>query len=204
MAYGTMATWCEAPVLWADEQEDCSECSCTPATYPQLHQRPPSWFGWTTGTVQGFLVALDPQPTYRPRHPEATALYGLVQDLYERVKLLWEERFEPRYGPWRGFYDEAVARYLDCGVFERGFARAYCDSCRHDFIVALSCKGRGLCPSCAAKRGARLGEFLTDQVLEPVDHVQWVFTLWSQTWPSGSSASSTSRCERDSSALTNT
>ncbi len=35
----------------------------------------------------------------------------------------WEERFERRYGFWRGFVDEQVGRYLDCGLFENGFAR---------------------------------------------------------------------------------
>ena len=35
----------------------------------------------------------------------------------------WEERFERRYGFWRGFVDEQVRRYLDCGLFENGFAR---------------------------------------------------------------------------------
>jgi len=34
--------------------------------------------------------------------------------LYETVKGQWEERFESRYGFWRSFGDEAVARYLDC------------------------------------------------------------------------------------------
>ncbi|MES9859144.1 MAG: transposase zinc-binding domain-containing protein [Sedimenticola sp.] len=27
-------------------------------------------------------------------------------------------------------------------------ARAYCDECGEDFLIAYSCKGRGICPSC--------------------------------------------------------
>jgi hypothetical protein len=130
-----------------------------------------------TGLGPGLLAVFEPVTAYRPRHPQATALFRLLEQLYERVSLLWEERFEPRYGPWRGFYDQAIARYLDCGILERGFVRVYCDACRHDFVVAFSCKGRGLCPSCAAMRGAKLAEFLEQKVLEPVDHVQWVFTI---------------------------
>ena len=42
---------------------------------------------------------------------------------YETVKLHWEERFEQRYGYWRGLTDAAVAKYLDCGLFDNGFAR---------------------------------------------------------------------------------
>ena len=30
------------------------------------------------------------------------------------MKALWEERFEKKYGYWRGFVDSVVARYLDC------------------------------------------------------------------------------------------
>jgi hypothetical protein len=43
--------------------------------------------------------------------------------------------------------------------------------------VAFSCKGRGLCPSCAAKRAAELAAFLHEEVLEEVGHAQWVFSL---------------------------
>ena len=63
---------------------------------------------------------------YRPRDPRKTALWGLLDTLYERVKGSWEERFERQYGFWRGLVDEAVARYLDCGVWDNGFARVRC------------------------------------------------------------------------------
>ena len=53
--------------------------------------------------------------------------------------MLWEERFESRYGFWRGFVDDAISRYLDCGLFEHGFARVRCGTCRHEFLVALDC-----------------------------------------------------------------
>ncbi|MEY6434130.1 transposase zinc-binding domain-containing protein [Thioalkalicoccus limnaeus] len=32
-----------------------------------------------------------------------------------------------------------------------GFARARCSDCGHDFLVAFSCKGRAVCPSCNAR-----------------------------------------------------
>ena len=131
----------------------------------------------STGPLCGASQVCEPDACYKPSHPQATALYRLLESLYDRVKLLWEEQYEARYGYWRGLVDEAVARYLDCGVLECGFARIFCDACRHEFLVAFSCKGRGLCPSCAAKRGAELALFLQDEVLAPVDHVQWVFTL---------------------------
>ncbi len=114
---------------------------------------------------------------YRPRDPRKTALWGLLDTLYERVKGVWEERFERRYGFWRGLADEAVARYLDCGVWNSGFARVRCRKCPEEYLVAFSCKGRGLCPSCGAKRAAELAAFLIDEVVEDVGHAQWVFTV---------------------------
>ncbi len=46
-------------------------------------------------------------------------------------------------------------RYLECGILAYGFARAYCADCGRDFLVAFSCKGRGVCPSCNARRMAQ-------------------------------------------------
>jgi hypothetical protein len=63
---------------------------------------------------------------YRPRDPRKTPLYGLLDSLYERVKGVWEERFERSCGFWRGLVDEVVAGYLACGVWQAGFARVRC------------------------------------------------------------------------------
>ena len=76
---------------------------------------------------------------YRPRDPRKTPLWGLLDTLYERVKGSWEERFERKYGFRRGLADEAVARYLDCGVWDNGFARVKCRRCPQEFLVAFSC-----------------------------------------------------------------
>ena len=61
---------------------------------------------------------------YRPRNPRESALYQLMEAHYEDVKAAWENRFEKRYGFWRGFVDSVVARYLDCGVAEIRFRKA--------------------------------------------------------------------------------
>ena len=42
---------------------------------------------------------------YRPRRPQQTPLYRLLESLFEPVKLCWEERFEARYGFWQGCWD---------------------------------------------------------------------------------------------------
>jgi hypothetical protein len=114
---------------------------------------------------------------YRPRDPRKTPLYGLLESLYERVKGAWEERFERSYGFWRSLVDEVVASYLACGLWQGGFARVRCRRCPEEFLVAFSCKRRGVCPSCGAKRAAELAAFLQDEVVEEVGHAQWVFTI---------------------------
>ena len=44
-----------------------------------------------------------------------------------------------RYGFWRGLLDGVVARYLDCGIFERGFVRIRCPDCAAGYLLALAC-----------------------------------------------------------------
>ena len=41
---------------------------------------------------------------------------------------------------------KAFAKYLECGIFAHGFARARCGDCGHDYFVAFSCKGRESAP----------------------------------------------------------
>ncbi len=83
---------------------------------------------------------LDPPPLYRPRNARASPLFQLFENYYEDVKAVWEERFEKKFGFWRGFVDTVVARYLDCGVAEGGFARLRCDTCKVEKLLTLSCQ----------------------------------------------------------------
>ena len=68
-------------------------------------------------------------------------------------------------------------RYLECGILAHGFARARCEDCGHDFLIAFSCKGRGVCPSCNARRMAETAAHLVDQVFPPLPVRQWVLSV---------------------------
>lgn len=81
-----------------------------------------------------------------------------------------QEDFERSYGFWRGLVDEVVEGYLACGLWQGGLARVRCRRCPEEFLVAFSCKRRGLCPSCGAKRATELAAFLQDEVVEQVGH----------------------------------
>jgi hypothetical protein len=120
---------------------------------------------------------LAPPELYRPRNVRATPLYQFLEAHYEDVKAIWEERFQKKYGFWRGFLDQVVASYLDCGDEEAGFARLRCEACGAERLLTLSCKQRGLCPSCDAKRAAAFGALLRDEILEEVGHCLVTFTL---------------------------
>jgi len=55
---------------------------------------------------------------------------------------------------WRGFVDTVVARYLDCGVAEAGFARLRCQACGAEKLL----RGNGQRPSAAeGRRFAAIG-----------------------------------------------
>ena len=115
-----------------------------------------NWWASTLQQTPRVAVATCPAAPYRARNPRATPLYRLFDAHFEEVKGQWEDRFERRYGFWRGFVDEQIRRYLDCGLYENGFARVRCPDCHEEYLLAFSCKTRELCPSCAAKRSAEI------------------------------------------------
>jgi len=114
---------------------------------------------------------------YKRREPEKTALYRIVSQYREELPVIWEDRFQPTYGVLRKEVTEALNEYLNCGLLSHGAARAYCDTCKHSMLIAFSCKKRGICPSCSAKRAVVFAEHLYDSVLEKVEHRHVVFSL---------------------------
>ena len=67
--------------------------------------------------------------------------------------------------------------YLECEILAHGFARARCEDCRRERLIAFSCKGRGICPSCNARRMCEVADHLTDHVLPHVPIRQWVLSV---------------------------
>jgi len=60
-----------------------------------------------------------------------------------------------------------LCRYLDCGILAYGFARARCAACGHDFLIAYSCKCRGVCPSCTTRRMVETAAHLVYESVKP-------------------------------------
>ena len=56
-----------------------------------------------------------PQGIYRPRDAQATALYRLVEDNFDELERVWDDRYEKQHGFWRPVIRHVVEQYLDCG-----------------------------------------------------------------------------------------
>ena len=54
-----------------------------------------------------------------------------------------------------GYVEEELRGYLECGLLCFGFGGALCTGCGTGFVVAFSCKGRGVCPYCNGRHMAR-------------------------------------------------
>jgi hypothetical protein len=114
---------------------------------------------------------------YRPRNHEASPFFKVVRDYFDEFERVYPERFQNKYGFWRPVIHSSIDKFLKCGDVKQGFARVRCPECGEEFFVAFSCRQRGCCPSCDQKRSLLLGHRLREEVLAPVPHRQWVFTV---------------------------
>ena len=111
---------------------------------------------------------------YYERHrPEQTLLYPIVAEYYPAFQDLMaaQGRALPEYVQ-REFED-----YLRCGRLEHGFLRVRCERCHAEKLVAFSCKRRGFCPSCGARRMVESAALLVDEVLPREPLRQWVLSV---------------------------
>ena len=131
--------------------------------------------------VPGFPVRIRRRPhggpaeprRYERRRPEKTPLHKVISENLESW-LAWREAGER---PVPGYVEDELRGYLECGLLCFGFARAVCMTCRTGFVVAFSCKGRGVCPSCNGRHMAQTAAHLADHVIPPVPVRQWVISV---------------------------
>ena len=114
---------------------------------------------------------------YRPRHPERTVFYQLFEDHFDSYALCYEERFEPCSGALRPVVVRSVEQFLSCGRLQGGFARIRCPKCHAEHLLAFSCRTRNFCASCQAKRSVLFAEKLISEILAPVPHRHWTFSI---------------------------
>jgi hypothetical protein len=116
-----------------------------------------------------------PAPSRRNerRRPEKTPLFKIVSECLES----WLAHRSAREHPVAEYVEEESRGYLTCGLLCFGFARALCTWCPQRFVVAFSCKRRGVCPSCNGRHMAQTAVHLVDHVIPPLPVRQWVISL---------------------------
>lgn len=125
-------------------------------------------------TAEAVACATSRIATYRRRQPERSVLYRAVRSyLATWLELAQDE--SGRSAP--AHVEREFRRYLECGILAHGFARARCVGCGHDFLVAFSCKGRGVCPSCNTRRMVETAAHLAEHVIPRLPVRQWVLSV---------------------------
>jgi ribosomal protein S27E len=111
--------------------------------------------------------------TFESHHPEQTLLYQLIEKYYPALV----EQLEAQGRSLPTHVHREFEAYLKCGRLEHGFLRVRCEKCHFERLVAFSCKKRGFCPSCGARRMAETAALLSDEVFPDVPLRQWVISF---------------------------
>ncbi len=114
--------------------------------------------------------------TYRARNPAGNPLNRLALDHLLEFKEWLKSAPSRKPRPHPAALD-ALERFTECGVLRYGAVRYRCPECGHDVFVAFSCKRRGVCPSCDAKRSAVITAAALDRLLPPARYRQWVLVI---------------------------
>ena len=121
-------------------------------------------------------ATLEPR-TYARHRPETSALYVVVR---EHLETFLATVRAARGKDIPHYVEQELRRYLRCGILAHGFCRVACRVCRKEILVAYSCKCRGACPSCSARRMCGTAANLVAHVLPDVPVRQWVLTVPSE------------------------
>jgi hypothetical protein len=107
------------------------------------------------------VLAMQQTAQYKRHRPENTLLYQLVERYYPEFKEVLSEQGKqlPK------FVEREFDEFLRCARLEHGFRPVFTGDCKHEKSVAFSCKRRGFCPSCCARRMAISAALLVDDVL---------------------------------------
>ncbi len=87
-------------------------------------------------------AAQDVPRVYRPRRAAASPLYRVVSDTLETY--LAQARPDAR----AFCAEEALRRFLECGIHRFGVIRFLCRGCGEDLVVAFSCRRHYWFPYC--------------------------------------------------------
>jgi hypothetical protein len=104
---------------------------------------------------------------YQPRHPEDSPFFKVLEANFDTFEQNYPSFFQEKYGFWRPVIRNSLEKFRKCGDLREGFARVRCRDCGDEKFVGFSCKQRSII----------LGRRLTAEIIQPVAHRQWVFTI---------------------------
>jgi len=105
--------------------------------------------------------------------PRTLNFIKLLINIIPIFNSLWQSKTSV----YRDTLNASLMSFLRCGRLEYGFLRAVCDDCKHEKLVAFSCKRRRFCPSCGSRRMVESAALLADDVLGGYPIRQWVLSL---------------------------
>jgi hypothetical protein len=100
---------------------------------------------------------------YERHRPESTVLYQSVARAWQKIEIdyaISEQSIAPHV-------TAEFERYKRCGILEHGFVRLYCKDCQAERVIGFSCKGRGFCPACGARRVLQKADRIEREVWRP-------------------------------------
>ena len=112
---------------------------------------------------------------YQRHRPEETTLYRVVHAHLDTFLAFVDINTGGAGLPT--FVTDEFGAFLACGILAHGFLRLRCNGCKEEKLVAISCKRRGICPSCGTRRMAEAAAHLVDSVIPTVPVRQWVLSF---------------------------
>jgi hypothetical protein len=112
---------------------------------------------------------------YKRHEPEKTLLYEVLAREWD----IWfaERQADTDRSPLPDDVEREFKAFFRCGLLQHGFLLLSCEGCGEKLPAAFSCKKRGFCPSCSAKRMSETAAHLIDNVLPHAAFRQWVVTF---------------------------
>jgi hypothetical protein len=104
---------------------------------------------------------------YERHRPEQTTLYRVLQ---QHAAIVFAQTEDAAGANRPQLVKDEFDAFLECGILAHGSLRLRCADCGHNERVAFTCKRRGLCPSCGARRMAQTAAYLIHHAI-PTTHI---------------------------------
>ena len=131
--------------------------------------------------VTGFPREADAARTAVPRRPAATSVAGPRRrrstGSSPRTSRAGLSGGKLPSGPCRAMSRRSFAAISSAGSSASASPAPGARAAAQGFVVAFSCKGRGVCPSCNGRHMAQTAAHLADHVIPPVPVRQWVISV---------------------------